>query len=40
MMDDRVKYQKGCEVCQRFENIQLALAGVMNSIVMPWPFKG
>jgi hypothetical protein len=35
MMDDCVKYQKGYEACQRFENIQLALAGVMNSIVKP-----
>jgi hypothetical protein len=33
MMDDCVKYQKGCEACQRFDNIQLAHAGVMNSIV-------
>jgi hypothetical protein len=35
MMDDCIKYQKGCEVCQRFRNIQLAHAGVMNSIVKP-----
>jgi hypothetical protein len=40
MMDDCVKYQKGCEVCQRFGNIQLAPAGVMNSIGKPWPFRG
>jgi hypothetical protein len=40
MMDDCVKYQKGCEVCQRFGNIQLAHAGVINSIVKPWPFRG
>jgi hypothetical protein len=33
MMDDCVKYQKGCEACQRFMNIQLAIADVMNSIV-------
>jgi hypothetical protein len=33
MMDDCVKYQKGCEACQRFRNIQLAHVGVMNSIV-------
>jgi hypothetical protein len=39
-MDDCVKYQKGCEMCQRFRNIQLAPAGVMNSIVKPWPFRG
>jgi hypothetical protein len=25
MMGDCVKYQKGCEVCQRFRNIQLLL---------------
>jgi hypothetical protein len=40
MMDDCVKYQKGCEVCQRFGNIQLAPTGVMNSIVKLWPFRG
>jgi hypothetical protein len=40
MMDDCIKYEKGCEACQRFGNIQLAPAGVRNSIVKPWPFKG
>jgi hypothetical protein len=40
MMDDCIKYQKGCEACQRFENVQLALAGVMNSIVKSWSFRG
>jgi hypothetical protein len=40
MMDDCIKYQKGCEACQWFRNIQLAPAGVMNSIVKPWPFRG
>jgi hypothetical protein len=40
MMDDCVRYQKGCEACQSFRNIQLATAGVMNSIVKPWPFRG
>jgi hypothetical protein len=40
MMDDSVKYQKGCEVCQRFGNIQLAPANVINSIVKLWPFRG
>jgi hypothetical protein len=39
-MDDCVKYQKGCEACQRFRNIQLAHAIVMNSIVKLWPFRG
>jgi hypothetical protein len=32
-MDDCVKYQKGCEVCQWFRNVQLALVSVMNSIM-------
>jgi hypothetical protein len=40
MMDDCIKYQKGCEACQRFGNIQLAPASVMNSIVKSWPFRG
>jgi hypothetical protein len=40
MMDDCIKYQKGCKACQRFRNIQLALAGVMNSNVKPWLFRG
>jgi hypothetical protein len=39
-MDDCIKYQKGCEVCQRFGNIQLAPASVMNSIVKLWLFRG
>jgi hypothetical protein len=40
MMDDCVKYQKGCEACQRLRNLQLAPAGVMNSIMKPLPFRG
>jgi hypothetical protein len=40
MMDDCVKYQNGCEACQWFRNIRLAPAGVMISIVKPWPFRG
>jgi hypothetical protein len=39
MMDDCIKYQRGCEACQTFGNIQLAPTGVMNPIVKPWPFK-
>jgi hypothetical protein len=39
-MDDCIKYQKGCEACQRFGNIQLAHVGVMDSVVKPWPFRG
>jgi hypothetical protein len=40
MVDDCIKYQKGCKACQRFGNIQLAPVDVMNSIVKSWPFRG
>jgi hypothetical protein len=40
MMGDCIKYQKRCEACQRFGNVQLAPASVMNPIVKPWPFRG
>jgi hypothetical protein len=40
MMDDCIKYQRGCEACQRFRNIQLAPTSVMNSIMKLWPFRG
>jgi hypothetical protein len=40
MMDDCIKYQRGCEAYQRFGSIQLAPTSVMNSIVKPWPFRG
>jgi hypothetical protein len=40
MVGNCVKYQNECEACQRFRNIQLAPAGVMNSIVKSWPFRG
>jgi hypothetical protein len=39
-MDDCAKYQKGCEVCQRFRNIQSAPASVMNSVVKSLLFRG
>jgi hypothetical protein len=40
MVDDCVKYQKGCKACEWFRNIQLAPASVMNTIVKPWLFRG
>jgi hypothetical protein len=40
VMDDCIKYQKGCEACEKFRNIQLAPPSVMNPIVKPWPFRG
>jgi hypothetical protein len=40
MMDDCIKYKKGCEACQKFGNVRLAPASVMIPIVNPWPFRG
>ena len=40
MMNDCFRYYKGCEACQKFGNIQLAPAALMNPIIKPWPFRG
>jgi hypothetical protein len=40
MMDDCIRYRKGCEACQRFGDVQLVPASVLNPIVKPWPFRG
>ena len=39
MMEECFKYCKGCEACQRFGNVQLAPASVLNPVVKPWPFR-
>nr|AAQ56455.1 putative integrase [Oryza sativa Japonica Group] len=31
---------RGCEACQRFGNVQLVPATVLNPIIKPWPFRG
>ena len=31
---------KGCEECQKFENIQLVPAVVLHPIIKPWPVRG
>jgi hypothetical protein len=33
-------YYKGCEECQRFENIQLVPAAMLHPIIKSWPFHG
>jgi hypothetical protein len=40
MVEDCIRYQKGCDACQRFGNVQLALAYPLHPIVKPWPFRG
>jgi hypothetical protein len=40
MLEDCFKYYKGCQACQRFRNIQMVSASVMNPIIKPWAFRG
>ncbi len=35
MIDDCFKYYRRCEACQRFGNVQLAPAAVLNPIIKP-----
>jgi hypothetical protein len=38
MINDCFKYYKGCESCQKFEDVQLAPATMLHPIIKPWPF--
>jgi hypothetical protein len=40
MLEDYIKYYKGCQTCQKFRKIQMVPASVMNLIIKPWPFRG
>jgi len=40
IFEDCFKYYKGCQVCQKFGNIQKSPPSAMNPIVKPWPFRG
>jgi hypothetical protein len=40
MLEDCFEYYKGCQDCQRFENIQRLPASALNPIIKPWPFRG
>jgi hypothetical protein len=39
MVEDCFRYFKGCEACQRFGDIQMALVCMMHPIVKSWPFR-
>jgi hypothetical protein len=34
------KYYKGCQVCPKFDNIQMVPATELHPIIKPWPFRG
>jgi hypothetical protein len=40
MVNDCIKYKRGCEACQRFGDLQLVPASVLQPIVKSWPFRG
>jgi hypothetical protein len=40
MIADCFKYCKGCQVCQKFGDLQLVSAVKLHPIIKPWPFRG
>jgi hypothetical protein len=40
MIADCFKYYKGCQVCQKFGDLQLVPAAELHPIIKPWPFRG
>jgi hypothetical protein len=40
MLNDCFRYYKGCELCQRFENVQLTHAAMVYPIIKPCIFHG
>jgi hypothetical protein len=40
MIADCFNYYKGCQVCQKFIDLQLVPATELHPIIKPWPFKG
>jgi hypothetical protein len=40
MINDCFRYYKGCESCQKFGDVQLALVAMLHPIIKPWMFHG
>jgi hypothetical protein len=40
MINDCFRYYKGYESCQKFRDVQLALAAMLHPIIKPWSFCG
>jgi hypothetical protein len=40
MLNDCFRYKKGCELCQKFEDVLLAHAAMLHPIFKPWLFCG
>jgi hypothetical protein len=39
MLVDCFKYYKGCQVCHKFDELQLVPAAELHHIIKPWPFS-
>jgi hypothetical protein len=40
MVSDCIRYQRGCEACQKSGIMQSVPASMLHPIVKPWPFRG
>jgi hypothetical protein len=40
MLNDCFRYYKGCELCQKFKDVQLAHAAMLHPIIKSWSFHG
>jgi hypothetical protein len=40
MLNDCLRYYKGCELCQKFGDVQLAQTAMLHPIFKPWLFHG
>jgi hypothetical protein len=40
MLDDCIRYKKGCMACQHFGDVQLAPVSLLHPIMKPRPFRG
>jgi ribonuclease HI len=40
MIADCFKYYKGCQICQKFDDLQLVPVAELHHIIKPWPFRG
>jgi hypothetical protein len=40
MLNDCFRYYKGCELCQKFRDVQLVPVAMLHPIIKSWPFCG
>ena len=40
MIADCFKYYRGCQVCEKFDDLQLVSTAELHTIIKPWPIRG